>query len=106
MTGGFDVDPDVIDRASAAMGDAADQFDSALTQFVSTLSGVGDPWGQDTLGTLIGGGYVAVEQLAVETWSSVVDGLDEFADGLESMAGQYRSNEAATVVDINKSGEV
>lgn len=101
---GFDVDPETIRRAATAMGDAADHLDSVLSDFVSTLGGVGDPWGQDTLGMLIGGGYVAVEQLAVKTYSSVVDGLDGFADGLDDMASQYSTNESATVTDINSVG--
>jgi hypothetical protein len=102
---GFDVDPDSLRQASVQMQGAADDLDQALSGFVDSLSSIVEPWGSDMLGQLIGGGYAAIEELAIKTYSSVVDGLDTFAEGIDNMAATYGGTEQATTSDINKVGE-
>jgi hypothetical protein len=89
------VDPDSIQRAATELESAADELDTAVGAFVQALGQVGDPWGLDTLGTLIGGGYVAIEQLALQTLDSIVSGFDWYAEGLAEMAASYRAAEDA-----------
>ncbi|HEY3630128.1 MAG TPA: hypothetical protein VGL21_04480 [Jatrophihabitantaceae bacterium] len=102
---GFDVDPDSLLRASTAMQTSADQLDQALDGFVNSLSSIVEPWGADLLGQLIGGGYAAIEDLAIKTYSSIVDGLDSFAEGIEDMATTYGGTEESTTSNIRSAGE-
>jgi uncharacterized protein YukE len=90
---GFSVDVTALRRAAAEMQAAADQLDDVVGQFAQGLGGVGDPWGTDTLGTLIGGGYVAIEGLALQTYDSVVAAFDDAAEGLTAMADNYAATE-------------
>lgn len=100
----YDISPDSLRRASKGVGDAADELDSALTSFAQALSSVGDPWGTDTLGTLIGGGYAATEELALQTYNSVVESLDGFSEGLEDMAMNYGDAEDRTTTEVDSTG--
>lgn len=93
---GFEVDPDAVRRAAAELQSATDELDTAVTGFAAALGGFGDPWGLDTLGTLIGGGYVAIEQLALKTLDSVIDDLDSYAERLTAMADAHAATEQDT----------
>ena len=86
----FSIDPDSIQRAAVEIQGVADDLDGTVGRFVQALSQFGDPWGMDMLGMLIGGGYAAIEQLALETLDSIVDSFDQYAEGLTSMAASYR----------------
>jgi hypothetical protein len=90
---GFAVDLDALRRAAADLRTSTDELDDAVTGFTDQLGGVGDPWGTDLLGTLIGGGYVAIEQLALETLDSIIAAFDGYADGLDRMADTYQQAE-------------
>ena len=87
------VDADSIERAATELQTVADDLDGIVGPFAQALSQYGDPWGMDMLGMLIGGGYVAIEQLAFETLDSIVDCFDADAEGLTSMAASYRDVE-------------
>lgn len=89
------IDPDSIDRAASELQDVADDLDTAVSGFVQALRQYGDPWGMDMLGMLIGGGYVAIEQLALETLGTIVDSFDGDAEALSAVAASYRGTEEA-----------
>jgi len=93
------VDPESIRSAADELQRAADDLDEVVGRFVQTLGQFGDPWGMDMLGSLIGGGYVAIEQLALETLDSIVESLDADAEGLATMAASYTE-----VEDTNTTG--
>jgi hypothetical protein len=90
---GLSIDSQSLRRAAAGIQGAADDLDEVLTRFAGALGNVGDPWGSDMLGSLIGGGYVAIEELALKTYDSVVEGFDAVAEGLTSMAASYDETE-------------
>ena len=104
MGDSISVDPDAIDRAAADLQSAADQLDQLLDRFTAQLSGVGDPWGTDMLGQLIGGGYVAIEGLALKTYESVVTSFDDDAEALGDMAGSFRQVEQGNRDDMDQLG--
>lgn len=93
MADGFQVDPESLRRAAREMQAATDELHANVGQFAQQLSTVGDPWGMDMLGMLIGGGYVAIEKLALTTFDSIVDELDDFAERLGTMADNYDTTE-------------
>ena len=94
MQPGFSVDPESIRRSAGEIRAAADELMSHVDTFVQGLSAAGEPWGFDTLGLLIGGGYAAVEQVAITTFDSIVDSLDDYADRLGIMAESFEWTEA------------
>jgi len=90
---GFSIDVTALRRSADEVQAAADQLDDVVGRFAQALGGVGDPWGTDTLGMLIGGGYAAIEDLALRTYDSVVAAFDDAAEGLTAMADNYAANE-------------
>ena len=104
MGDGLAIDPDAIDRAADELQSVADRLDQLLDQFAAQLNGVGDPWGTDLLGMLIGGGYVAIESLALKTYESVVASFDDDAAALSGMADSFRQVEQGNRDDLDRLG--
>jgi hypothetical protein len=104
MGDGLAIDPDSIDRAADDLQSVADRLDQLLDQFAGQLNGVGDPWGTDMLGMLIGGGYVAIESLALKTYESVVASFDNDAEALAGMAESFREVEQGNRDDLDRLG--
>jgi hypothetical protein len=96
------VDPDSLQRTASELDELASDLDGIVGSFVRSLNQFGDPWGTDTLGALIGGGYVAIEQLAIEPLNSIVDRIDDYVGGLESMARSYRDVENTNITSFDR----
>ena len=100
MTEGFRTDPELLRRTADRLGAVADDLHAAVSGFTEGLGG--DPWGTDMLGVLIGGGYVAVERLALDTLDAAVAGLDSIAGGLETMAATYEEADGETEAAVER----
>jgi uncharacterized protein YukE len=105
MADGFSVNSESLRRSAQNLRSATDELLSHLDTFTAVLNEVGDPWGFDTLGMLIGGGYAAAERLGLETFDSIVDSLDDYADRLDMMADSYDSADADSTDRFGSMGE-
>lgn len=99
--GNLDVRPDLIRRSGGGIRTAAQQLRSELTAFQGRLAGFGQPWGNDDVGALIGGCYLAIHDVAMECYEENIAGLETEADGVNTMAGNYYQAEATTAVEVN-----
>ncbi|WP_067793360.1 hypothetical protein [Actinomadura formosensis] len=98
----LDVEPRTIKRAGAGINSSAQHLQTEWEQFQAKLQGHGEPWGQDMLGMLIGGCYMAVYELAAECIQENIAGLKGHAEGATVMAANYFQAEDASTVEVNR----
>ncbi|MEV6343793.1 hypothetical protein [Actinoplanes sp. NPDC051851] len=75
------------------MMSSAQQIRSQLAAFQAQLSGYGEPWGTDDLGSLIGEVYGVICELAMECYSENTIEIDEVGEGTRVMAVNYLDTE-------------
>lgn len=95
MTGGFDVQPQSLHTAGYGVANAADQLSQQWQSLTSTAQGMGDIFGDDMVGGLIGASYSAAQQIAGDSFTGALGGFAQIADGLHAMADLYDTTEQA-----------
>lgn len=102
MTGsGFQVDPASLRTASQGVASAAQQLGQQWQALQSTAQGMGDIFGDDMVGGLIGASYGAAVEIATDSFDSALDGFAEISDGLSAMADQYDTTEQDNVETVS-----
>jgi hypothetical protein len=85
----LDVHPPALRQGGTHLTTVAEQLASQWEALRAQTAGMGDIFGDDDVGSLIGMSYQAAEQIAAECLGSVIEGLAGFGDGLGLMADQY-----------------
>jgi hypothetical protein len=91
---GYDVDTQTLRQAGNDLVAAAEQLDSAWQSLLGQAQGMGDIFGDDAVGGLIGASYTAAQDIADRSYLSVLRGFAAFAQGLAVMADTYDGAEA------------
>jgi hypothetical protein len=99
---GFKIDPELLAGAGKDMLDVAARLGAAWQAFAATTRGMGDIFGDDSVGGLIGASYHAAEQIAEKSFRSVIAALQGFGDGLATMAANHENNESATAEHFHR----
>lgn len=102
------VDSTSIRDGGGAMGDAGKATRSAWKALKAKSDGMGDIFGDDMVGGLIGGAYAAVYQLSEESFTGAAEDYDGFAEGLNAVADNHDFTELeglATSEQIEKAIE-
>lgn len=99
---GFEALPDNLRDSSGLMRSAAEALTAAWNELDSKVRGMGDIFGDDDVGGLIGMSYQAAHDIATENMTSVIEALGGFGEGLEGMAVSYEENEAAVEASFAK----
>lgn len=79
-------DPDELRNASRGLINSALDTDGALAAFKAELAGLGQAFGNDLLGSLIGASYQAILEVAMECLAENLDAIDDYAERLISSA--------------------
>ena len=97
----LDVDTESLRQAKVLIGNSTAQTDAALSGFIAELEGFGQPWGDDTLGSLIGLSYQGIFEVAMDCFASNLDLIDEYAERLGAAADEINVTdlEQAEVLD-------
>ena len=85
----LDVEPDQVRSAGDGVRRAAEQLEQHWQRLRATADGMGDIFGGDDVGGLIGMSYQAAQQVAERSVTSVVTALTGFGDGLTDMGVAY-----------------
>ncbi|MGK5742710.1 WXG100 family type VII secretion target [Micromonospora sp. URMC 103] len=93
MSAGVEVDVDALRRAGEQLTRAAERLDREWAAFSSQVQSMGDIFGDDAVGGLIGASYQAAHQIAAECFVSVAESFDDFGAGLEESADNHEANE-------------
>ncbi|MFG1998032.1 hypothetical protein ACGFNU_02655 [Spirillospora sp. NPDC048911] len=107
MTGsGFEVAADGVRSSASALRAIADRLAEAVQSFQSEVSGVGDAFGGDDIGMIIGEAHAAVFEGAMECFSTNVAEITDRADVLGQVADNYVQMEDTNTLYVNKINEV
>ncbi|WP_422736845.1 hypothetical protein ACN263_25580 [Micromonospora sp. WMMD729] len=83
------VHPPALRQGGGHLSEVADQIAAQWEALRAQAAAMGDIFGDDDVGGLIGMSYQVAEEIAAECLGSVIDGLRGFGDGLTLMADQY-----------------
>ncbi|GAA2615709.1 hypothetical protein SMC26_09850 [Actinomadura fulvescens] len=103
---GYEVDPEQIRGAGRGIQSSAQQLKADWEAFQGELAGFGEPWGTDDIGSLIGGCYLAIYEVAVECYNDNVQSLDEHAEKVQAVGTNYVKAEEHNVVEVNRVRDV
>ncbi len=89
----LNVDLDSLDRGGEALFRVAETLSARWSELSGQVQAMGDIFGDDDVGSLIGVSYQAAHQVADESFRSVIDSLAGFGSGLALMAKRYADTE-------------
>jgi uncharacterized protein YukE len=98
---GFDVSPQSLRTASQGVASAAEQLQQQWQSLMSTSQGMGDIFGDDMVGGLIGASYGAAQEIASDSFTSAMDGFSQIAEDLNAMADLYDDTEQVNADNID-----
>lgn len=85
----FEVDPDGLRAAGEELALAGEAFNAALESLGGQLSSLGEPWGADTLGTLVGISFPVISDYLRGCCTAVAEESMQSGDDLVTMAEAY-----------------
>jgi hypothetical protein len=95
-----------IRSAGSAMKVSADDFGATVQAFEAEVKGHGQPWGNDTIGQLIGVAHQVVFEAALNCFRSNHEVLHEHARNLTTMADVHAATELGNTVEVNRVRDV
>lgn len=99
---GFEALPDNLRDSASLMRTAAEALQTEWAALDGKVQGMGDIFGDDDVGGLIGMSYQAAHDIAAENMTSVIEALGGFGEGLDAMATTYDENESAIEASFAK----
>ncbi|MFI0374374.1 hypothetical protein ACH35V_41500 [Actinomadura sp. 1N219] len=103
---GYEVDPEGIRRSGIGIGSSAQQLKADWEAFQAELAGFGEPWGTDDIGSLIGGMYQAIYEVAVDCYNDNLETMTEDADTVQAVAANHFRAEQHNVTEVNRVRDV
>ncbi|SCF08801.1 hypothetical protein GA0070607_5375 [Micromonospora coriariae] len=86
---GFEVEPQTMRDAGATVSDLAGRFLDELDGFEAQMTGYGEPWGADDIGSLIGVAYTEVAAYVFDCLGLAAEEIGSAGGDLSSMADAY-----------------
>lgn len=101
MADDLNVDPEHLRRSASGIRSSAQNLRSKVREFQQTLTGHGEPWGTDDVGSIIGMLYQGASGLAFDCLDDNTGGLENHAEGVHAMAAAYFQSDHASAVEVN-----
>lgn len=101
MTGGYEVHPPALRQGGSELAAVAEQVSAQWEALRARTAAMGDIFGDDDVGGLIGMSYQVAEEIAGECLRSVVEGLRGFGAGLGVMAERYELAEQDNLANFS-----
>jgi uncharacterized protein YukE len=89
MADGITVDPVALRTGGAQLQQVAAQLRTQWATFSGQVQAMGDIFGDDQVGGLIGASYGAAHEIADSCFTSVADAFDGFGTGLSRCADNH-----------------
>jgi hypothetical protein len=101
VSGDVDVRPESLRRAAQELLGMAEDTDGTLQRFQGEIEALGQPWGNDDLGSMIGAVYQGALAMVMNCFVSNLDTVDGYSQRLDVAAGDYEATdvESATRLD-------
>lgn len=106
MTQGFEVSPERVRGVGTELRSLGDRFQQAVQQFAADVRGLGEPWGGDDIGMIIGLAHGAIFDAAMEAFEATAEGLGEAGEVAASIADNYDRLEETNTLYINRVSEL
>ncbi|MFI7575899.1 WXG100 family type VII secretion target [Micromonospora sp. NPDC049497] len=100
----LDVEPEQLRSAAAGVRQAGERLELQWQRLRATADGMGDVFGGDEVGGLIGASYRSAQQIAERSVTSVVGAFTGFGDGLASMGDAYDAVEERNAALFHRLG--
>jgi Protein of unknown function (DUF2580). len=100
----LEVHPPSLRRAGKELQDVAGRLKTAWQDLQNTVQGMGELFGDDMVGSLIGTSYRSAHGMAHDSYTSAAEGLRDVGDGLVVMAEVYERAEQATIEESSTVG--
>jgi uncharacterized protein YukE len=97
MNSGFQVNTEELAALGNEFGDIAGRVDTLWENHLNRIEAMGDIFGTDQVGSLIGRSYAAAEVIGDSCFSTMVDAMLNIADALEEMVSNYEDVETQNV---------
>ena len=94
--------PPTLRRSGQGLADVADRLLREWQGLLNDVRGMGDVFGDDMIGGLIGASYAAVQDAAEESYDSAVEHLHGMGSRLAEMAEVYEVTEQASRQDFGQ----
>jgi hypothetical protein len=101
VTGGYEVHPPALLQGGSELSAVAEQVSAQWEALRARTAAMGDIFGDDDVGGLIGMSYQVAEEIAGECLRSVVEGLRGFGAGLGVMAERYELAEQDNLANFS-----
>jgi hypothetical protein len=88
--------PPSLRDGGQSLSDVSERLESAWRALEATAQGMGDIFGDDDVGSLIGMTYQVAQQIAAESYQSAAQGFGNFGGGLRQMADDFERSEQET----------
>lgn len=89
----FQVETTSLRGAGTGLTSAAERIQQQWEGLKSTVEGMGELFGDDMVGSLIGMSYGIAQQMADESFTSAIGELQFFGEGLGIMADAYEQTD-------------
>ncbi|MFC6880079.1 MULTISPECIES: WXG100 family type VII secretion target [Actinomadura] len=97
---GYTIRPDTLRSASSGLKAAGERLSSEWKDLVAKVEGMGQPWGGDDIGMLIGESYNAIQEQADESFTGAAEDMAAYSEKLKAMADNYEKAEEKMVGEI------
>jgi uncharacterized protein YukE len=101
LANGYEIRPETLRTAANGLKDSGDRLTQEWSNLLSTVEGMGDPFGGDDIGMIIGESYYAVQDQADESFSGAAEDLGALAEKLVTMADNHEKAEQQMAGDVN-----
>jgi len=96
-----DVRPESLRRAAQELLGVAEDTDGTLQRFQGEIEGLGQPWGNDDLGSMIGAVYEAALAMVMNCFVTNLDTVDGYSERLDLAAGDYEGTDAESATRLD-----
>jgi hypothetical protein len=95
---------DDLRRSGADLARVAEDLGNRFQGLMNGVSGLGAAFGNDDIGMIISESYNAVQQIAQESFTSIMESLQDFGTGLHRLAEDFERTEQDNVAGFDAMG--
>jgi hypothetical protein len=96
--------PPSLRDGGQALSEVSERLESAWRELEAMAQGMGDIFGDDDVGSLIGTTYQVAQQIAAQSYGSAARGFGNFGGGLRRMADDFEQSEQDTSEAVSDVG--
>jgi hypothetical protein len=100
----IEVESESLRRAARVLTGVAEDTDGTLQGFLTQAQALGEPWGDDDLGSAIGAVYQAALAMVMNCFTSNLDTMDGYGERLGVAADNYDGTDSEAARGLTQVG--